>query len=362
MVSKKIKVYLQTPLKTSDSLYYKNILEIPPKDVEYETNVSCSGIITNKKKFFINNLKNFLRKFLEIVNHPILNLHKTPERDIGLIHCAHCLPITDKNWIADFEAPWQFWISGRDTEKGKKKFLEIVKRDNCKTLLAWTEEAANEMKKKFPETAKKVKVMSYSMPFIKSKKINKRVINLLFSARYFYAKGGLDSLEAIDQLTKKYENVKGIIVSNVPENIKKNYEKNKKIKFYNILPQEVLYGTIYPSSDIFIYPGYSDTFGFGFVEAMNFGLPIVTVDGYARKEIVRQGKTGFVIPETGQINPYKCNRVIISEMIKNTEKIINNKKLSEAMSKNCIEEIKEGKFSIKERNKKLRRIYEEAIR
>jgi hypothetical protein len=32
------------------------------------------------------------------------------------------------------------------------------------------------------------------------------------------------------------------------------------------------------------------------------------------------------------------------------------------MSKECIKEIKSGKFSIKERNKKLKKIYEEALK
>jgi len=31
------------------------------------------------------------------------------------------------------------------------------------------------------------------------------------------------------------------------------------------------------------------------------------------------------------------------------------------MAQRCIEEIKNGKFSIKERNKKLKKIYEEAL-
>jgi len=44
-----------------------------------------------------------------------------------------------------------------------------------------------------------------------------------------------------------------------------------------------------------VYPGYSDSFGFAFLEAMAFGLPIVTVDGFARREIVEDGKNGFVI-------------------------------------------------------------------
>jgi regulator of replication initiation timing len=42
--------------------------------------------------------------------------------------------------------------------------------------------------------------------------------------------------------------------------------------------------------------------------------------------------------------------------------LIENEKLREKMSKECIKTVKSGKFSLKERNKNLKRIYEEAIR
>ena len=52
---------------------------------------------------------------------------------------------------------------------------------------------------------------------------------------------------------------------------------------------------MYEKTDIFVYPGYTDTFGFSILEAMSFGIPIVTLDGFARKEIVEDGKTGFLV-------------------------------------------------------------------
>jgi len=54
-------------------------------------------------------------------------------------------------------------------------------------------------------------------------------------------------------------------------------------------------GEIFPQSDIFVYPGYSDSFGFALIDALASGTPIVSIDGFARKEIVKEGKIGFVI-------------------------------------------------------------------
>ncbi len=365
---KKFKVYLQAPLSTSDSLYYKNLLKYPPKNVIYETNILSSGIITNKRKFFFNSFfKNTARWILEQINYPILSLHKTAENKSNIVHCAHCLPKTNKNWVADFEAPWQFWISGRDTKKGKERFLEIVNEPNCQYLLAWTETAKKEMIDKFPSIKEKVKVVTYGMlPRENIKKINKKDITLLFSARYFYTKGGMHALKVIDYLTKKYSAVNAIFISTLPEEIKKIYESNKKIKFYDLVPQKFLFEEVYPKVDIFIYPGYSDTFGFGFIESLSFGVPIITVDGYARKEIVKEGKTGFVIKNRGLIwkNKKPCLREeekVVEDLIDKTSVLIENKKLRNKMSKECLKEVETGKFSLETRNRQIEKVYKTSL-
>lgn len=361
-----MKVYLRAPLKTSDSKYYKYLLEFPPKNVSYETNISNAGIITSKQRFLFNSiLKRYVRKFLERINYPILNIHSIEKTTADLIHCAHCLPRTEKNWVADFEAPWQFWISGRDTKHGQESFLELVSKKNCKYLLAWTEEAREEMAKKFPSIKSKLRVVTYASPYVQFKKVNHKNITLLFSARYFHLKGGLHALEVIDRLTKKYENVNGIIISDIPKEIHDKYASNEKITFSPLLTQKELFGEIYPSADIFVYPGYSDTFGFGFIEAMNFGLPVVTVDGYARKEIIANNKTGFVISRNEKIDPFNigvAEEHIISQLYEKTAMLIEKNSLRGKMSNHCIEQIKKGKFSINDRNTKLRKIYEEAIK
>ncbi len=111
-----------------------------------------------------------------------------------------------------------------------------------------------------------------------------------------------------------------------------------------------------------MYPGYSDSFGFGFLEAMSFGLPIITVDGLNRKEIVDDGKTGFIISRPNKPNENNINIDIINELVSKTEYLIKNKKLRKKMSNEGIKTIKSGKFSISERNRKLKRIYEKALK
>ena len=127
---KKINVYLQYPWKTSDSQYYRSLLDNPPKNTNYISDKIKTGMITNKKKLtFLNAIKRGIRTPLEKSRIPILNIKKTKiNQGYDLIHCAHCLSSNNTPWVADFESLWQMWISGRDTNLGRKKVLKILMR------------------------------------------------------------------------------------------------------------------------------------------------------------------------------------------------------------------------------------------
>src|SRR4030042_1238226 len=304
-MAEKIKVYLQYLWSFPDSPYYKYLITNPPKDIEYLNVQAQKGAITSSFRFgLMNKLKNMIRKALMTIKIP--NIVRTKKGDYNLIHCAHCLSLNKKPWVADVEHYWNFASSGE---------------------IAYSNAGRERIKKK---------------------------ITLLFVGRYFYGKGGLHALEAFDRLSKKHD-IECIFVSETPKQFIDKYSGNKRIKFHGLMPQNQLF-EFYSKADIFVYPGYSDTFGFALIEVMSFGLPIITVDGFARKEIVEDKKTGFVINKKKDID---CNKIddegksIINEIVEKTEKLIKNKKLLQKMSKNARKEIESGKFSIKEKDKKL---------
>lgn len=360
---KPIKVYLQYPWKFPDSPYYKYLVENPPEGINFENISNQKGVITNKKFFWFSNfLKRNIRRIFNFFNKSIPNAHLSPDGDYNLIHCAHCLSKNkNKPWVADIEGAWQIYV-GNKSYNSKNKLKIIFSEKNCKKILSWTKKTKEELLTDFPILKNKIEVVYPGIPEKHfSKKNNSKKINIIFSGRYFYNKGGLHALEAINQLTKKYKNVYGIINSEVPEKILNQYSQNNKLKFYSLIPQNKLF-ELYQDSHILLYPGYSDSFGFAYLEAMSFGIPIVTVDGFARKEIVDEGKTGFVISKPQHLDPMRMNPQIISELVKKTSPLIKNVNLREKMSKNCLKVIKDGKFSIKVRNEKLKKVYGDAVK
>ncbi len=367
-MKKEIKVYLQYPWKYSDSPYYKYLIENPPENTVYMNTLREKGATYSKKRlkrlYFV---KTQIRKWTRKLNLAIPNVHLSRKGDYDLIHCAHCLSKNrDKPWVTDIEGKWSLFISGQNKE-GVKKVERLLNRGNCKKVLPWTEKSKEELLKMIPSIETKMEVVYPAIP--KREDLTKKPtdrINLLFSGRYFFQKGGLHAIEVMDKLTKKYKNVYGFFISSIPKEILKKYSGNKKISFHELMPQEELF-RLMNKSHIFLYPGYSDSFGFGFLEAMSFGLVTITVDGSSRKEIITEGKTGFVI-DVGDV--YQLNRELITkkerdvvlQLTKKVSLLIENPKLLKKMSENCLKEISKEKFSIKERDKKLNKIYREALK
>lgn len=362
---KSVKVFLQYPWKFPDSPYYKYLISNPPKGISYLNTENQRGVITSGKKFsLVRKIKNTLRKILGVYKIP--NYTLTPEGDYDLIHCAHCLSLNKVPWVVDVEHYWNFSSSGEVaySKNGKEKIRRMLKSRYCKKILPWTEAAKKSIIDALHdrEIEKKIKVIYPAIPYQTPKRKAKKNITLLFVGRYFYQKGGLHILKVFDELTKKYKNIECIIISEVPKEYLRRYGKNTRIKFYPLMPQKKLFGEIYQNTDIFVYPGYSDTFGFAMLEAMSFGIPVITVDGFAKREIVENNKTGFVIDFKGfndRIAQHD-SPLITREIVEKCSLLIENPKKLERMKKECRNIFKAGKFSVVRRNRDLKEIYREA--
>jgi glycosyltransferase involved in cell wall biosynthesis len=127
------------------------------------------------------------------------------------------------------------------------------------------------------------------------------------------------------------------------------------------------------NSDIFVYPTFGDLFGLGLLDAMVAELPIITTRKFAIPEIVKDGKNGFLITPWytwyyKNYLPRKNVKIIrskngfIKELVEKLSLLIEDSSLRKRMGKNGRRLVEKGKFSIKERNKKLANIYKMAIK
>ena len=104
--------------------------------------------------------------------------------------------------------------------------------------------------------------------------------------------------------------------------------------------------SIMNASDIFFLPSHQEGLTLSVIEALNFGLPVVTSNVRGNQDLVENGKGGFVCEQ----NDYKAFAKCIKELI-------DNNLLRKEMSKTNKENAKT--YSIENVKKQLEEIYKE---
>ena len=125
------------------------------------------------------------------------------------------------------------------------------------------------------------------------RKIGKpREPSFLFVGKDFERKGGKNLLEAFEHVILKNSLAKLYIVG--PKKIAGKLPKN--VVFIGRLNDRMLMQRLFLESWFFVLPTLHDSFGFAFLEAMNYGLPCIGTNIFAIPEIIKDGKTGIIVP------------------------------------------------------------------
>lgn len=74
---------------------------------------------------------------------------------------------------------------------------------------------------------------------------------------------------------------------------------------------------LYAQADLFLFPSQTDTQGLVLAESMACGTPVVALDGPGQRDIIKQGKNGFIVQN-------KKEMLTIIESIKNDAQLQQN--------------------------------------
>jgi glycosyltransferase involved in cell wall biosynthesis len=278
-----------------------------------------------------------------------------------------------------------------------QKFLERqYASDNCRRILTWSETAKqaildNLERKDLAYKVSFVPLAIHPQPRFEKKRPAARV-RLLFvaSANFqnqvdFMFKGGPEVVEAVRVLARESSEVELIVRASVPASIRRRCASCPNIKIIdNVLSRSELESE-FKKSDVFVQPNRSTPFG-AYLEAMSFGLPVVTRDAYANKEIVEDGKTGFVVKDTIPNSHLhtKCgfkmvpmgewpisrdyfksiwsiDHVFVERLVSKLRAFIDDRNLSEKMGERARFEVEQGRFSLRNRNEVLKSVLDRAL-
>ena len=380
--NKQIKVQLDYKITKKFHTLYDSYFKYPHKGVIYKkAEFKGIGKITYfPLRFIYKFLKNTLRISLNFEQKVTDALRK--EKDVDLIHFANHIGKTNKPCVADYEDIGSFIEGDYSNKKLKTNIKKLLSQKNLKFLLPINNAALRSSKKYFKDFNLKInqKVL-YPVTFVpenKRKKVKKENIVVFGGSsnikndKLFYTKGGYETLLAFERLIKKDPKSKFIFLGNIPSSIKIKKYKNLIVK--EVVPLNELY-KILNKSKIFLQPCYV-TPAMMFLIAMFFKLPIITYDVWANKEYVDKSNGILIKTNTNILNEFNIpsdSLEIISKIKKDAfknslkiekaiEDLLINEKKRRRIGEEGFKKVTVGKFSIRERNKKIKEIYEEALK
>jgi len=304
-----------------------------------------------------------------------------------LIYASQHVISTKNPWVVDLEFCSAI-TSYFDPYFCKSIISKKFGSPSCKAIIPWSNWATKTLHnfmdcKNFEE---KIKVVRYTIPPKKTKNITKNShIRILFlgsmnpaNVKSFEFKGVYETVDAFIELQKKYDNLELIIRSLVSPEIKEKVRKFSNIKILEkpIPPEEL--EKLYLTSDIFAHSGF-EVLNLSILEAMSYGIPVIATSLYNTPELIKHTHNGILIdlpnPKlfyTKYETPSDFSKSFLNSMRKlrpyMTQKLvefmkllIEDSSLRSKIGKEAYNTIEKGEFSIDNRNKLLKDIFDNAI-
>jgi glycosyltransferase involved in cell wall biosynthesis len=367
---------------------YDNLIDYPPEGYEFIKGATPLSELVNyssRNHRFTDGIAKSVDKLAPFsIVYPFFGQYLFLNQEIHFIYSSGHIIFKKIPWVVDLE--YITHLSGYNINyfnQYKKTIEKRLSSDFCKAILPWTESGRKTILSAFESNKirDKVKTVYLAVPkknFIK--KIDNEKIRILFVGsqnipKDFEIKGGKEVFEAFEILNNRYDNLELIVRSFVPYYYKKKFQYPNIRIIDSIIPWVEL-EEIFTSADIFLFPSHN-TPGLVLLDAMSYELPVVTTDIWANSEIIEDGKTGFLIQKSKKIKYFDENFIpqwslpqtlkiikknidpqTINQIIEVTAKLIENSNLRRKLGYAARLEIEKGKFSIENRNKQLKEIFD----
>ncbi len=229
----------------------------------------------------------YFSKYLFLTN--ILHRVLFKSKIVVIVHLFYSYDSSDKFFIRRF--------INRTIEKIKLSFADVIitSSEYSKSEIVSVGINPDSVHVLSPGLDREKYNISYSSNRSDSKKI-------LCVGNYVPRKGIIYAIEALSQIER--QNYSLHLVGNRKNNSSYYNQLNNAVEklkltecvvFHDGSDQENI-KQLYASADIFVLPSFKETFGIVFLEAMHYGLPIITTNVSAMPELIEEGKNGFLVP------------------------------------------------------------------
>lgn len=130
----------------------------------------------------------------------------------------------------------------------------------------------------------------------KNEERESNLLKLLFVGHISFRKGIPYLLEAVKNLLDRQYKIELTLVGSIEHSIKPLLKKYNKYYIYKGVVSHTKLAQIYSTHDIFVFPSLEDGFAMVVLEAMTFGMVVISSVHTGASDCITEGVNGFVIP------------------------------------------------------------------
>ncbi|MDG6919829.1 MAG: glycosyltransferase family 4 protein [Nitrososphaerota archaeon] len=194
----------------------------------------------------------------------------------------------------------------------------------------------------------------------------------------FYSKGGPEVIAAYLKLRKQFDNIELVVRSRLPRSYRSLLSGLSDVKLIEDTISWTDLDSEWKSADIFVHPHFT-TPSYAIIDAMSYGLPVVSTCNWGMPEIVKDGFHGYLV-QSNLVREYTEGPLIhnyggefrkevlkgpqedvVEGLVARLGQLIENPNLRRRLGDAARTEVAIGSHSVSRRNKTLKRLLDEAI-
>ncbi len=198
----------------------------------------------------------------------------------------------------------------------------------------------------------------------------------------FYYKGGLEAMEAFAALRERYPDLELLVRSVLPEPVRKRFAGMPGLRLIEgVVPWPEMERE-FMTADIFLFPTHFTPVTV-ILDAMSYGLPVVTTDVWGNPEVVEEGVSGLLVHD-GPVAKHRAqmlpryfipppgsrldrrlfgtaDRRLVDDLVRALIPLIEDQELRQRMGMAGRHAVEAGPLSIGHRNKVLQGVLDGAV-
>ena len=204
---------------------------------------------------------------------------------------------------------WEYFPRLKNNKYFRKRYLNIVKTviDECDSIILLSDFALKNFLHRFPQYAEKAAVISngiYNNHHKIEHQFSNNQINVLTVGTVSFRKGHdliIDALSQMEEYQRKLFNFTWVGDGTILPSLK---EKSKKLKLTNInfAGSQSDVREFLKHADLFLLPSRNEGLPMAIIEALGYGLPIISTNVGGIPELVKNNFNGWLInPSSGDL-------------------------------------------------------------